>query len=357
MCLYVRELTLAEGRRLTRVLKTTKTAAYLRRAQVVAFSGQGMRARAIAGRLYLHEEYVRELIRRFNAGGFAALRPRKASGRPSKYAPEAISVMLEVAGTRPHDLGLPFTVWSLRKLAAHLVRCGVVKELHATTLGRILRDQGFAFQRTKTWKESPDPDFAAKKKRLCALYRAAPPNARVICFDEFGPIEVRPYHGRAWRRVRHPARVRATYRRRHGTRQYLAAYDVADNRLMMRCYRRKRCREVLLFLKHIRSTYPRPTRLYLVLDNFSPHKRREVTDWAADHNVELVFTPTYASWLNRIEAIFSGVRYFALANSDYPDHEHSRRAILAYVAWRNRHRHTELGKRREKHKMSFATRH
>ena len=59
MCLYVRELPLAEGRRLTRVLKTTKTAAYLRRAQVVVFSGQGMRARAIAGRLYLHEEYVR----------------------------------------------------------------------------------------------------------------------------------------------------------------------------------------------------------------------------------------------------------------------------------------------------------
>ena len=101
MCLYVRELTFAEGRRLTRVLKTTKTAAYLRRAQVVAFSGQGMRAREIAGRLHLHEEYVRELIRRFNAGGFAVLRPRTASGRPSKYAPEEISVMLEVAGTRP----------------------------------------------------------------------------------------------------------------------------------------------------------------------------------------------------------------------------------------------------------------
>jgi transposase len=179
----------------------------------------------------------------------------------------------------------------------------------------------------------------------------------VICFDEFGPIEVRPYHGRAWRRVRHPARLRATYRRLHGTRQYLAAYDVADNRLMMRCYRRKRCREVLLFLTHIRSRYPVATRLYLVLDNFSPHKRPEVRDWAADHNVELVFTPTYASWLNRIEAIFSGVRYFALDNSDYRDHEQSRRAILAYVAWRNRHRHTALVKRREKHKMSFATRH
>ena len=213
--------------------------------------------------------------------------------------------MLEVAGTRPHDLGLPFTVWSLRKLAAHLVRGGVVKELHATTLGRILRDQGFSFQRTKTWKESPDPDFATKKTRLCTL----PGDAAGRPGDLFRRVRAdrsAPVPWRAWRRVRHPARLRATYRRLHGTRQYLAAYDVANNRLMMRCYRRKRCREVLLFLTHIRSRYPLATRLYLVLDNFSPHKRPEVTDWAADHNVELVFTPTYASWLNRIRSDLLG---------------------------------------------------
>ena len=163
MCVYIRELGPAEGRRLTQILKTAKTAVYLRRAQVVAFSGQGMRAREIAKRLHLHEEYVRELIRVFNDGGFDALRPRKSSGRPSKYAPEEISVILELAGTRPQDLGLPFTVWSLRKLATHLVSRGVVKEIHATTLGRILREQGFSFQRTKTWKESNDPEFDAKK--------------------------------------------------------------------------------------------------------------------------------------------------------------------------------------------------
>ena len=173
-------------------------------------------------------------------------------------------------------------MWSLRKLATHLARCGVVKELHATTLGRILRDQGFSFQRTKTWKESPDPEFCPPKNRLCALYRTPPPHARVICFDEFGPIEIRPSHGRAWRAVGHPAQIRATYRRLHGTRQYLAAYDLQTDRLVMRCYRRKLCREVLLFLKHIRSTYSATTRLYLVLDNFSPHKRREVRDWAVD---------------------------------------------------------------------------
>ena len=143
----------------------------------------------------------------------------------------------------------------------------------------------------------------------------------------------------------------------HGTRQYLAAYDVEDDRLVMRCYKRKRWRELLFFLKHIRSKYPIKIRLYLVLDNFSPHKRAEVRVWAADSNVELVFTPTYASWLNRIEAIFSGVRYFTLGNSDYRDHKQIRRAIFAYVAWRNRNCNGRSVKRREKHKMSFATGH
>ena len=179
----------------------------------------------------------------------------------------------------------------------------------------------------------------------------------MICFDEFGPIEVRPQHGRAWRAVGDPARIRATYNRIYGVRQYLAAYDLEEDRLVMRCYRRKRWREVLLFLKQIRARYAAKTRLYLILDNFSPHKHAEVRAWSALANVELVFTPTYASWLNRIEANFSGVRYFALGNSDYRDHEETRRAIFAYVAWRNRNRGAESIKRREKHKMTFATRH
>ena len=163
MCTYVRELTLREGKRLSTILKTARSAVYLRRAQVVAFSGQGMRVQEIAKRLHLHEEYVRELIRQFDRGGFDGLRPRKSSGRPSKYSPEEVSMMLEYAGTRPQDMGLPFTVWSLRKLSNHLIRCSVVKELHPTTLGRILRANDFSFQRTKTWKESNDPDFKAKK--------------------------------------------------------------------------------------------------------------------------------------------------------------------------------------------------
>ena len=44
-----------------------------------------------------------------------------------------------------------------------------------------------------------------------------------------------------------------------------------------------------------------------------------------DNNVELVFTPTYASFLNRIECHFWAINEFVVNNSDYPDWDFARR--------------------------------
>ncbi|WP_329601496.1 transposase [Salinispora arenicola] len=87
-------------------------------------------------------------------------------------------------------------------------------------------------------------------------------------------------------------------------------------------------------------------RLYLICDNFSPHKHPEVRAWCAANHVELVFLPTYASWLNWIEAEFAAVRYFTLGGTDHRTHAEQDTAIGAYIHWRNQ---------RAKPKASFAT--
>ena len=45
----------------------------------------------------------------------------------------------------------------------------------------------------------------------------------------------------------------------------------------------------------------------MVCDNFSPYKKLQVIDWCADHDVELVFTPSNASWLSWIECEFTAL--------------------------------------------------
>ena len=97
---------------------------------------------------------------------------------------------------------------------------------------------------------------------------------------------------------------------------------------------RKRWMEFLDFLRQLRRCFP-TGRLYVVLDNFSPHKKTQVRQWCDAHDVELVFTPTNASWTNWIECEFTALRYFALNGSDYPDPDTQNRAIAGHVRWRN----------------------
>jgi len=157
----------------------------------------------------------------------------------------------------------------------------------------------------------------------------------VICVDEFGPLELRPVGGATWAPQKKPDRQPATYQRPHGVRHMLSYYDLEADRLYASVKRRKRRQEFLSFLKIIRKRYPLETRLYIVLDNFSPHLHSSVRTWARKNRVSLVFTPTNASWLNRIECHFGALRKFVLHNSYYQSHDEMATAIHRYIRWRN----------------------
>lgn len=77
-----------------------------------------------------------------------------------------------------------------------------------------------------------------------------------------------------------------------------------------------------------------------MLDNFFPHPDHEeglrVGDWAAANNVvELAHAQSNSSWLNRIEAQFTALRYFALDGTDYASPEEQGSMIRRYILWRN----------------------
>ena len=85
------------------------------------------------------EGYVREVIHAFNDNGFAALDPKWSGGRPRKYGPVAHQLICQTARATPSALGLPFTTWSLTKLAEYLTahyRLPVSTE----TIRRVLRE-------------------------------------------------------------------------------------------------------------------------------------------------------------------------------------------------------------------------
>jgi transposase len=353
----VRDITNEEGNRLLRIVRRSSGSVVTwRRAQMVLLSAQAMDVAMIAQVTFTSPDRVRDVLHNFNLDGFDSLYPRYAGGRPPTFTLVQRRQIKKAALSRPVDHDLPFSTWSLAKLADFLVAEGVVDDISHEGLRALLREEGVSFQVIKTWKQSSDPDFEAKKNRILHLYGLmdgtddvldGDPEV-VICVDEFGPLNLQPHPGRQWASragggERPRRRRRATYTRPHGVRHLLAAYDLSRDKLYGHIKPRKRRGEFLVFLRYLRTLYPPGIRLGIVLDNFSPHLSTRddprVAEWAAANNVELAYTPTNASWLNRIEAQFQALRYFTLDGTDHASHHEQASMIRRYIAWRNRNTH------------------
>jgi transposase len=331
---FVRPISVAEGQRLQRISRTAKDPVKLRRAIVVLASAQGQSVPDIAHLLNASQDYVRDVIHAFNTEGFGALNPKWNGGAPRTIDEPTRARICAIAGCDPRILRQPFSTWSLTKLRDYLIDQGIVERISREWLRQILHDGGISWQTTKTWKASNDPEFLPKMHRILDLYDHPPTGGQVICVDEFGPLNLLPRKGKAWRPTKHPRRLRATYRRTQGVRHMIAGLDLSTGKITYRIRHRKRWPQFLAFLKTLRRRWPQG-RLYLICDNYGPHQRPEVTNWCADHNVELVFTPTNASWLNWIEAEFAALRYFALNGTDHQSHDEQNAAINGYIRWHN----------------------
>jgi len=142
----VRPLNNDEGNRLLRIVRRgTGSVVTWRRAQMVLLSAQRMPVAKIAEVTFTSPDRVRDVLHNFNADGFDSLYPRYAGGRPPKFTLPQRQRIKQLALSRPADHDLPFSVWSLSKLADFLVAEGVVDDISHEGLRTLLREEGVSF--------------------------------------------------------------------------------------------------------------------------------------------------------------------------------------------------------------------
>jgi transposase len=334
----VRPLRPYEQKKLHRLKRQKANAVNSRHARIVLLSRGGVRNRDIATRCDCTPQWVRQIIHRFNEHGLDGITgyPWMAgTGKTSRFTIDALAEIAEIALSSPVAL-IGMNRWSLTKLRDYLIEQEVVASIGREWLRVLLHRLGIRWRRTKTWKESTDPDFLPKYRAIKRLYRRRPKGGRRLCVDEFGPLNLLPRAGSCLAgRGQKVQRHRATYNRKGGVRHLLAAYDIESDKLLGRFYARKTWEQFLDFLKWLRQQYPKEETLHIVLDNYGPHIKAEVKAWARKNKVKFYLTATNASWMNRIESQFTELKEFALNNSDYRSHEALQEAIELYIKWRN----------------------
>ena len=173
---------------------------------VVLASAGGNDVATIARLVQTSPDRVREMIHRFNDLGMRSLDPQWAGGRPRQITTSDRALIVSTAKARPTTLGQPFTHWSIRKLADYLrTKAGPKVTVGRERLRQILIAEGITFQRTKTWKESPDPLKEEKLDRIEWLLEHE--RDRTFAFDEFGPLTIKPVGGSAWAPAGKPVRL------------------------------------------------------------------------------------------------------------------------------------------------------
>ena len=151
---------------LRELYRTTKDVRLRTRAQMILLAAeQKMTAPSIAQIVRESDETVRKWLKRYEAEGIEGLKDVPRPGSPRKVTPDYLKRLVEVVRLRPRSLGLPFSMWTLARLADYMAEHTGIR-VGAETVRVHLKDADIVLSRPQHTISSPDPQYMVKKKRL-----------------------------------------------------------------------------------------------------------------------------------------------------------------------------------------------
>jgi transposase len=148
---------------------------WIRRAQMIVLSWDGLRVPAIAETLGCGPKAVRERLARFAAEGLDGLGDRPGVGRKPRISQEQRSRLIALVANPPPgrlvrddtgELGATDpagpAVWTLDALTAAARAAGIA--IARSQVRRILLAEGVRWRHPRSWAASPDPEFGPKER-------------------------------------------------------------------------------------------------------------------------------------------------------------------------------------------------
>src|SRR5436309_8497734 len=150
---------------LEELYRTTRDARLRTRAQMVLLAAERrLVAEEIAEIVRSSEETVRRWLKRYLAEGIEGLRDTPQPGAPRKVTTEYCEQLVHAVRRRPRSLGLPFSLWTLRRLADYMAETTGIRVTYESVRVH-LKATGIVLSRPQHTITSPDPEYALKQRR------------------------------------------------------------------------------------------------------------------------------------------------------------------------------------------------
>jgi transposase len=177
-----------------------------------------------------------------------------------------------------------------------------------------------------------------------------PPNTRTICVDELGPLTAKTYPGSEW--VQNKSR--ATYEPDYGRRGKVwvhGAFEPATGEATFILSGKRDSASHMQLLEKVIQTFP-ADRLLIVEDNLSTHHSRDtkiaLATWP---EIQILFLPKYACWLNLIEPWWKQLKSLALKGRRFENQSELETALCSALDYWTEHRYPYRWKKKPQEQL------
>lgn len=149
MALYVRSLKPQEEEQLRSWLDSDDRE-LKHRAKVILLSSEGYRVPEISPMVEAHPTNLRKWIHRFNQCGTRGLITPRSGGPPPRFTEAQKEEIVALSQKRPRELRLPFSRWTLHRLAEQAVEQGIVSKISHEYVRQILKQADSDYRRSRS---------------------------------------------------------------------------------------------------------------------------------------------------------------------------------------------------------------
>jgi len=375
LVMYRINLTSLERATLERLANGHTTAqTIVKRAKIVLMANRdGTSNRQIAKHLKTTKAKVTLWTRRWIERSLKSIQERLAdaprSGRPAEITPEQWCQIIALACEPPQTYGHPITHWSSRELADEVLKQGIVRNLSAGHLRKILKKSTLQPHRCRYWLNAKaDEKKQQRIADICALYQDCPNNPEEVVFstDEMTAVQASERIADDLPMSFGKPVAREFEYQRHGTQTLIAALQVATGVVYGWCGDTRTEQDFANFIEHLIQRNQGYSVYHMVLDQLNTHKSETLVRMVArlcelnidlgkkgdsgilksmdtreeflskpDKKVIFHYTPKHASWMNQIEIWFGILAKKVIRRGNFCSKADLHAKLMAFIDYFN----------------------
>jgi len=256
----------------------------------------------------------------------------------------AARALIEILHHMPSAYGINRSNWTYNSLAdAYAKQYG--ERPSASSVGRILKEAGCTWKKSRRVLTSPDPNYRDKVELLLRTLQSLKADEDLFFIDELGPLKVRRFGGKCLT-PKNETPTHPQNQRSKGSVTLYGALSAKTNQMTWFYGDTKDSAGMIDLVEILFNQYHDKSRIYITWDAASWHGSDKLVEWVNDFNdwnqaniygptIEFVPLPSSAQFLNVIEAVFKAMKKAVIHFSNYQSEEEMKIAISLHYVDRN----------------------